>query len=413
MIERLQGASLRRRSLSNIVIVTYTLFLAGFFFVPNAVDHYKFYIAAVFLPGLLLLPATLRRARGSLIWQSLLAYLVYMLLSSFWSETFSFATLWRDVRYTAYLLSFILLTVFLFEHNRRLPQTIMLLVTLVAIVAAIISVVTFQGPTVLTFSAPGSELIGVGTIGNPNSSAFIYGFCGIFALDYANRHRNTVLGWFCAFGVLVIFVFVILSQSNTGFLALSAACALLFLTDCHHGLIPRRAMIIGLLLLLGSALFLAWSLGLMGTAVDAGFANRLPIWRHVLQLWLQAPIFGQGYQQTLALAPDGTSSVVNYAHSLFLSTLRDGGVIGLALLLLFYFFTLGIALKLTLRDRRGLYLCLFLFGLICVLADTNQIITRPRELWIIVWLPLACLMAYELGLQGEDSAEDSAVTDGL
>ena len=39
----------RRWSLPNVVFVTYTLFLAGFYFVPNAVDNYKFYIAAVFL----------------------------------------------------------------------------------------------------------------------------------------------------------------------------------------------------------------------------------------------------------------------------------------------------------------------------------------------------------------------------
>mgnify|MGYP007020174278 CR=1 FL=1 len=92
---------------------------------------------------------------------------------------------------------------------------------------------------------------------------------------------------------------------------------------------------------------------------------------------------------------------VNYAHSLFLSALRDGGVVGLALLLLVYFFALRSALKLALQERRGLYLCLFLFGLVCVMADTNQIVTRPRELWVILWLPLGCLVAYELGLTGE------------
>ena len=145
MIKQLHRDSFRSRSLSHVVIVTYTLFLAGFFFVPNAVDHYKFYIVVVFLPGLLRLPTTLRRTRGSLIWLSLLAYLTYTLLSSFWSETFSFAVLWRDMRYTAYLLSFILLTVFLFEYNRRLPQAIMLFVTVVAIVAAIVSMAHILG----------------------------------------------------------------------------------------------------------------------------------------------------------------------------------------------------------------------------------------------------------------------------
>ena len=47
----------RRWSLANVTFGTYSLFLAGFYFVPNAVDLYKFYIAAVFLPGLFLIPA--------------------------------------------------------------------------------------------------------------------------------------------------------------------------------------------------------------------------------------------------------------------------------------------------------------------------------------------------------------------
>ena len=101
------------------------------------------------------------------------------------------------------------------------------------------------------------------------------------------------------------------------------------------------------------------------------------------------------------LAKNGTQSTVNYAHSAFLSTLRDGGLVGLFLLLLVYVFALRSALKMALKEHSSLYLCLFVFGLVCVLVDVDQIVTRPRELWVILWLPLACLMAYELGLTGE------------
>jgi O-antigen ligase len=401
-------SNIRRLNLPNFVVVTYTLFLAGFFFVPNAVDQYKFYIAAVFLPGLLLLPIALRQIRGSFIWISLLAYLAYMLLSSLWSDTFSPAMLWRDARYTAYVLMFILLTVYFFQRNRRLPQAIMLFVTLVAIVAAFVSVLTFPDVALLP-ELTEHRLVGIGTMKNPNPSAFIYGFCGVFALDYARRNRSGALGWFCASGVLVIFLLVILTQSNTGLLALSSACALLLFTDHRNGRISRRALFLGFVMVMVSAVFLAWSLGLVNKSIDLGFVNRLPIWRHVVQLWMASPIFGQGYQVTQVLGPGGTPSIMNYAHSLFLSTLRDGGLIGLALLLLVYFFALRSALKMAVRERRSLYLSLFLFGLVCVLADTDQIVTRPRELWVILWLPLACLMARELGLAGEGSPNSAAI----
>ena len=107
------------------------------------------------------------------------------------------------------------------------------------------------------------------------------------------------------------------------------------------------------------------------------------------------------------LLPDGKPSILNYAHSSFLATLRDGGLVGLLLLLVVYGLALYTAFKMVFTVRRARYLCLFALGVICVLVDTDQIVTRPRELWIILWLPLACLVAYELGLTDDDSAGPS------
>lgn len=386
-------------SVANVVFATYTTFLAGFYFVPNAVDHYKFYIAAVFFPALLLLPAALKQAQRSLIWLSLLAYLGYMLLSSLWSDNFSIDILWRDVRYTGYILSFIALTLYFFKRNLLLPPAIMQLVTLVVIVAAAISIATFEPDTQLPASLQ-DRMVGIGITDNPNPSAFIYGFFAVIALDYSRRHWGEKLAYIYAAGFAVIFLFVILTQSNTGLLALTAGCTLLFLADRKRAL---PTLLIGLLLGLVTAAYLAWSLGLLTAAVDAGFDKRLSIWQSVVEQWQTAPVFGHGYQKVLVLAENGKPSTANYAHSVFLSTLRDGGLVGLFLLLLVYVFALRSALRMAVAEHRPLYLCLFVFGLVCVLVDVDQIITRPRELWVILWLPLACLMAYELGLTGAKS----------
>lgn len=398
----------RRWTLPNIVFATYTVFLAGFFLVPNAVDQYKFYIAAVFLPGLFLMPEALRRVNGSSIWLSLLAYLAYMLVSSLWSEHFSLAMLWRDVRYTAYILSFILLTLYFFGRNRELPDAILHTVTLVAIAAAAVSVVTFPDLGSLP-ALTENRLVGWGTMDNPNPSAFVYGFFGVIALDYARRHPREPLTWAFAAGVAVIVVFIILTQSNTSLLALAAACALLLLTDSRGTGSTRVARVSGLALIGIAAIYLAWALGLISTAIDLGFLNRLPIWQYVLQQWQDAPIFGQGYQLITVVDATGQPTDLNYAHSLFLATLRDGGLVGLALLLLLFYCMLRAALKMALNQRRALYLCLLVYGLACVLVDTDQIVTRPRELWVILWLPLACLVAYEVGLAAALPG-DSAVT---
>jgi O-antigen ligase len=394
----------RRWSLANAVYVSYTLFLAGFYFVPNAVDLYKFYIAAVFLPGLFLLPAALKLAWRSLIWRCLLAYLGYMLLSSLWSKDFSSAVLWRDARYLAYILSFILLALYFTQRNPRLLTATLHLTTLVVSVAAAVSIAIFE-PAAQLPTLTSERLAGVGITENMNPSAFVYGFFAVVALDYVRQHWGENLAYVFATGFVVIVLFVILTQSNAGLLALTSASCLLFLLSSKRDPLEYS---VGVFLCLVAALYLAWSLGLLTSAIDFGFSQRFSIWEHVLEKWRAAPIFGNGYQVALVLTAAGKESVVNYAHSLFLSTLRDGGMVGLLLLLPIYVLALRQGLKRALAGQSALYLSLFIFGLVCVLADVDQIVTRPRELWIILWLPLACLVADEVGAaeDGGDSPKN-------
>ena len=391
----------RRWSLPNVVFLTYTLFVAGFFFVPNAVDLYKFYILMVFFPGLFLLPGTLKLCWRSPIWCTVIAYFVYMLVSSFWSQEFSLAILRRDVLYAVYILSFILLTVYFFARNEQLPNTVMYLVALVVMVAALFSIVSFEPSTQLP-DLTEARLNGVGPLGAVNGSAFIYGIFGVIALDYVRRNWGQSLAYIYATGFAIIVLFVILTQSNTGLLALSAACALLFL---FHAKRNSRALYIGLPLGLCAFLYLAWSLGLLIGTMDMGFTLRWPIWDHAVKLWQSAPIFGLGYQ-TAPMIPNATEGInINYAHSLFFSTLRDGGLVGFFLLLPVYGLALRAGLKMALKKSEPLYLCLFIFGFIVVLVSMDQILTRPRELWLVLWLPLACLIADELGLIKSKSLE--------
>lgn len=395
----------RRWSLPNAVFVTYTLFIAGFFFVPNAVDNYKFYVVAVFLPGLFLLRGTLQTCLRSPIWLSLLAYLAYMMLSSVWSEHFSFDALWRDIRYAAYLLSFILLTLYWFERRRSLPDAIMDAVALLVIGMAAISIIAFEDLAQLPRLTQ-ERMMGFGITDNPNPSAFIYGFFGVIALDYARRHPGTARAYLSAAGVLVIAAFVVLTQSNTGLVALVTASTLLVLLDRRP---VRPIVVMALILGVLAVISLAWSYGLISAETDHGFRNRLPIWENILQQWQSAPVFGYGYQQTLVLLPNGKPSIINYAHSAFLSTLRDGGLVGLGMLFVVFGLALRAALNMVYREHRARYLCLFAFGLICMLTDTDQLVTRPRELWIILWLPLAFLIAYEAGLTGGEASSTRPV----
>lgn len=387
----------RRLTLTNAVFALYALLLAGFYFVPNAVDLYKFYVFAVFLPGVLLARAALRDTWRSAIFRALTLYLAYLLASSLWSAGFDAGLFWRDARYLAYIWGFVLLTTHFLRAAPAQGERLLVAVTLVAGASALLAVVVLH-PWSNPADAP--RMVGFGITDNPNPSAFVYGLAGVMALHGAIAHRGSALGHALAAATAALWAFVVLTQSNTGLLALLGGSAMLFTGSRGQ---DRRA-VAGVVFLGAAALFLAWSLGLLGSPADSGFNERIPIWRHCLQLWRDAPLFGQGLQKVIILAPGGNEAMLNYAHSLFLANLRDGGLAGLALLLLVLGLALRTGLASALAGRGALYLGMFCFGLIVCSGDIDQAVTRPRELWIILWLPLGCLCAQELAGRQSNSA---------
>ena len=82
-----------------------------------------------------------------------------------------------------------------------------------------------------------------------------------------------------------------------------------------------------------------------------------------------------------------------YAHNTLLGTLRDGGLIGGLLYVCILLYAGHIGLRTYRETGDPFYLACLLFGVLCMLTDTDEVITRPRELWIIFWLPLAILIA--------------------
>ena len=391
----LSRISLHGKALLNLpgyLALVYSLFLAGFFIVPNAVDLYKFYSIAVFLPALFAVKPALRKPGDNRLWYSILAYLVYMLLTSFWSADFSGKEFFNDSRLAAYIVVFLLITVVISAQDQRLFENIIRLVCICAGAAALISTALWYAK----YPFPRPRLVGIGIIDNPNPSAFIYGFFAVLNGYYAFRSRKPWARAAHSILSIVLLVFVPLTGSNTGILATATSISLLLAFDKHNHRLLAAGGILGAV---AATLYLLWSLGLLSNPVDAGFSQRLPIWHTILNQWLDAPVFGNGYQPEFLLTPSGDKDVANWAHNTFLATLRDGGVTGMMLHLLVLATATRAASRLAREHGDPIYLILIVFGFICMTADTDQLITRPMELWLIFWLPLAMILA-----QGQISA---------
>ena len=390
-------------NLTWFVLATYIIFMLGFFFVPNAVDQYKFYGLAVFLPALPLLPRMIKTFGHDRLLLLIVAYLMWMLVSSFWSTSFSLEEFLKTLRLVAYIVIFILLTTYMAVRKPALSETYIALLGTAAMLAALISVPLWYS----SHSFPGSRIIGIGTLDNPNPSAFVYGFFAVIGCRLALGNDKLWLKFIFALSALLLTAFVFLTQSNTGILATISSIALLLLMR-HGGRLLHIAG--GVTAALVTLLFLSYSLGVLEQPMDPGLSQRIPIWGKVVGQIEQAPLIGHGYQKQVLLDAKGTPDTANYAHSALLASFRDGGLVAIILHLLILATALVSATGIYKRNKDPAYLAYLLFGFICMLADTDQLITRPRELWIIFWWPLAMIIAARIVQRNiEDGSGDKPV----
>jgi len=364
----------------HLLFVSYTLFLAGFFYVPNAVDLYKFYSVAVLLPALLLLPWGVRLLQGNLLFLLVIGYLGYMLLTPAWGDHFEWRVYFNDLRLALYVVVFVVATVLLRQHWPR-PFAVMLrCISLLVAVAALISLVLwYRDPSA------GPRLIGIGILENPNPSGYVYAVFAVMNLAYVlERQGRPWLRVLHALAVLSLCVFVLFSYSRGALLALVAACLVFFI-----GRFSRNAVVV--MVVLAVSIFMVYHyFPQVDAALDRGIGARPDIWRIVLSRIAEAPLLGHGYLTDQFVQVRGTGL---FAHNAYLASLRDGGLVGGLLMLAM----LGMACFQAWRVGRGSgdyrYLALLVLALVCMSFDTDRLLTRPRELWLVLWWPLALVLS--------------------
>ena len=84
--------------------------------------------------------------------------------------------------------------------------------------------------------------------------------------------------------------------------------------------------------------------------------------------------------------------VFNHAHNGYLATLRDGGLIGLTLLLSILGLAAFWGLRAYRKRRERIYLALLLYGATCIAMDFDRLLVHPNELCLFFWVPIALIM---------------------
>jgi len=124
-----------------------------------------------------------------------------------------------------------------------------------------------------------------------------------------------------------------------------------------------------------------------------GLSLRPQLWAETLREVSLRPWLGYGYDAYIMLEIEGDTEKYPNPHSIPMAVLRQQGIIGLLLWIGLY----GIALISSWRARRDpvVLICsaAVVSGLVAGLTEGISYLSRPKEHWFLIWIPLSLLTA--------------------
>ena len=375
-----------RRAFPFLLLAAYGVFLCSYFIFNDYSKPYQFYARVMFILSLFVVVGSIREVWKHPLFQTIVAYILYLLLSGFWSDTLDWYRLGQKATVAVNLISFIAVTHFLVHWNRSLFERMLQACILFATFAAVISIVVFYSNNPF----PATRLNPIGSLTNVNEFSNVYGIFALLAAFFVMRFPGRGLNWVFILSIVAFICVAWFGQSRTAFTAL--IIALLTLVSLMQK--NKRLLCLAALAVLTGLLFLAFP-EVVDQLFERGPGLRPLIWAAVLDEAQSAPVFGHGLASTLSVGISGYT--FETAHNAFLMLFWQGGAVGVMIFLLLLVVAFRHAWSLGQQQSDFSIFCILIFAVCTMMTGVDTIIERPRDQWMLFWFPLALLLSYQSG----------------
>lgn len=353
------------------------VFLSGFFWAPSRHNFIVITYYALLLPALLgaFVPQRWRLLLTATPIPVLTAlFLVYMSANAFLQRGW-------DVDDFFKWSFFIVLFIFAIGCAQRLTEIGLGRVLALAALAAALGgcYAIYRDIQTQYFWSPEYRLLGYATLYNELRSGFLFGAFTTLAAWVAMQNEQP--RWLrIAAGVITVVCFAttLLTGSRAPLVALLAVAVWLTVAG-------RRWDRLFLTLVAAAAIaFLAWD-----RLSERGVSLRPEIWQYVWDLCKQQPWFGDGLIRYPLEVPTSEGPKYN-THNVFLTVLYYGGFVGLLQFVVLTFGNLYLSWRDRLQSSVSLAAALLqLYALVALQFDGGNLLTRPADFWVLLWLPVA------------------------
>ena len=333
---------------------------------------FQFAIAFPALVLIFLRPAALRDLLQSRIVVVFLAFAAYALLSLAWGRPADGIDSYLKRPVLVLLLFLAIIELTKYRSDRR-----ELALKMAIVVSAIVAVIS---ATYFVAYGEGGRFSGYGALSNSLMVSHVFGFFAAAGLGLLLTERSG-FQWLAGGAAVACSTLLVLTGSRTPLLAL--AVTLLWLVCLRSS--QRALVVVGVALLAALVVFLVWP----GVFLERGLSYRPQIWAETIRQIGSHPWFGHGYGTPMRIQLPGFGEPFWESHNLTLAVIYDLGLVGGVLWTALY----GTALLLCWQRREDSFVVVvsatLVYGLISGMTEGGAFLSRPKEHWFIVWIPLA------------------------
>ncbi|UVJ44446.1 bifunctional O-antigen ligase/aminoglycoside phosphotransferase family protein [Pseudomonas sp. LS1212] len=361
----------------------FLLLLSSLFFLPDRSIHQKLFYGLFSIPALLAI--CLRPRELKHLWREplILAYVAFAaiaLLSLAWGPSEDRVSgLVKRPLHTFMLFAG---TCLLLRYRNESLKPIFLSAALIALLASLLSLYAFSRSY-----TDGLRMVGTGAFDNPLLSSHLFGFFSTFWLFICMTSKNLRVLAVSAPAFAIMFAAVLATGSRTPLVAITLAAIWLSLICWNH----RSALMISAIALITAVVVTAFP----EMISSRGDSFRFEIWTITLQLINEKLLLGHGYGSHLSIDP-GTGYSLSEPHSFALGVLYYVGIIGFLPWLAMQAWGLLSCWRHRTQPLFILASSLLVFGIGAGLTEGGGILSRPKEHWFLLWIPLALIAALNI-----------------
>lgn len=361
----------------------YLLLLCSLFFLPDRSLLHKLYYGLFSIPALIALclrPRELKELLREPILIAMLLFAGWALLSLCWSPgEEGFSGKFKPPLHTLMLFVGCYLLV---RYRSDIVQPLLFSAAMVGLIASIYNLYMFAH-----IYEPGQRLIGGGAFDNPLLSSHLFGFFCAYWLSLSMTCKRPQILWLSIPAMAIMFIAVIATGSRTPLVALTLAALWLGFICWNR----RSIVLLGIIIVGGASVIALFSNMIFGR----GDSYRFEIWQMVLQKIAEHPWIGHGYDASLNVDP-GVGYMLAEPHSFALGVLYYVGIFGFIPWLFFQAWGLLSSWRHRVQPLFIIASTWLVFGIGAGLTEGGGIISRPKEHWFLLWIPLALIAALSI-----------------